>query len=1200
MSVTLLSLPESTQHRLTEFRSQYWRSRLSDALIIAVGPAVCSIIIFFILERFLSLPVWARTTLLLAGLPGLLIGLPAILIQLIQRSIRSDQLARLIRRHHPAIGDQLLGAIELAGSQQSSIGSQRLAEAAIRQVDEAFRARDVSAAIPVPIIRRYPLFCVAPLLAAALLFLVTPAAAWNSLQRWVLPLGDIPRYTFAQLESLPGKLIAARGEPLGFQIAVRDGSPWVPGQAAFRIGTKQAVQSDLVAGRYEFQIPPQTESVPVMFSAGDFYQEVLLEVADRPGLIAVHAEVTLPDYLQQSEVRTLDVRGGTVSIVRGARFTISGETSRELVSAELTDGLPIPGLRDDSEEIRPSDTPPPRRPVVPPKSAEEFTLEPRPEEEEQQSPEQNSADSENGALPPEATAPTVIKEETLTPVTMALDVREQQFRSSLLTASHSRLATIRWTDSLGLSAAEEFRLRLKTTEDAAPEIILHQLEPKAIVLSTEVITFEIQADDDFGLRRCGLQWQTFTEQPTSEPQTFGEKIVAAGDPSRTRLNLTAAFCAETEQIRPQLLKIQAFVEDYLPNRRRSLSAPVIVQVMSPEEHAVWIAEQMRRWNSLADEVYEQEMRLHIANRELRQLTSDELDQPERQRMLKQQAMAERASAELLGRVTDQGEQLIEQAVMNQQMLSEHLEAFAGSLQRLRGISERRMPSVEDLLAKSANAAGGTRNAGGAEATQEDDENLTVGQNRSSPAENAPDSNADSTEDKPATKSAGGPQMTDVESRLRKDPQNAESESEKSEADAADKAAEKVKAARAGLTVPVTTLQGGPQLPSPPEKQPAGAQKSLDEAVEEQAGLLSEFNAVRDELQSISDDLENSTFVKRFKAASRRQQEIAEELNRTLFRTFGRDRQTLDETQRQQMEQISQSEETQSRRVTDIQSDLEAWTRRRSEPRLLRILDEMKSTQIPGELQEIADRVRTNLAGESISRAEYWSDTLDRWGEELVSVPLPGGSADKKKPTPNGSLPPTVVLEIMRLLKSEIDLREETRSAEQSRSAIEEAQYRSLARTCQLQQAELFQRTRDIVTDIRALPEGDDRFSQEIASVELAGMAMLDAVRILSLPDTGADAVAAETEAIEELLRSRRVNPKGKGGGGKGNSPGEGGEGSTERAALEQYGPTSDRLASVRHRQGEQSTGDVTSPWPEEFQGGLDAFFQALENRHQEN
>ncbi|MFN9968316.1 MAG: hypothetical protein ACK58T_00325, partial [Phycisphaerae bacterium] len=148
----------------------------------------------------------------------------------------------------------------------------------------------------------------------------------------------------------------------------------------------------------------------------------------------------------------------------------------------------------------------------------------------------------------------------------------------MLTASHSRLATIRWTDSLGLSAAEEFRLRLKTTEDAAPEIILHQLEPKAIVLSTEVITFEIQADDDFGLRRCGLQWQTFTEQPTSEPQTFGEKIVAAGDPSRTRLNLTAAFCAETEQLRPQLLKIQAFVEDYLPNRRRSLSAPVIVQV----------------------------------------------------------------------------------------------------------------------------------------------------------------------------------------------------------------------------------------------------------------------------------------------------------------------------------------------------------------------------------------------------------------------------------------------------------------------------------------------------------------------------------------------------------------------------------------------------------------------------------------------
>ena len=54
--------------------------------------------------------------------------------------------------------------------------------------------------------------------------------------------------------------------------------------------------------------------------------------------------------------------------------------------------------------------------------------------------------------------------------------------------------------------------------------------------------------------------------------------------------------------------------------------------------------------------------------------------------------------------------------------------------------------------------------------------------------------------------------------------------------------------------------------------------------------------------------------------------------------------------------------------------------------------------------------------------------------------------------------------------------------------------------------------------------------------------MSDATEILARPETGGPAIAAETEAIELLLQSQRINPKG--GGGGGSTPGGGGTGTT--------------------------------------------------------
>ena len=106
--------------------------------------------------------------------------------------------------------------------------------------------------------------------------------------------------------------------------------------------------------------------------------------------------------------------------------------------------------------------------------------------------------------------------------------------------------------------------------------------------------------------------------------------------------------------------------------------------------------------------------------------------------------------------------------------------------------------------------------------------------------------------------------------------------------------------------------------------------------------------------------------------------------------------------------------------------------------------------------------------------------------------------------------------------------------------------------------------------------------------------MQDAADILDRPSTGPAAIAAETEAIELLLQSKRCNPNA--GGGGGSTPGGGGGGDTDQAAIALHGPGSDPNAHIEKRSVEQASGTAAEKLPEEFRDGLDQFFNALDQR----
>lgn len=189
-----------------------------------------------------------------------------------------------------------------------------------------------------------------------------------------------------------------------------------------------------------------------------------------------------------------------------------------------------------------------------------------------------------------------------------------------------------------------------------------------------------------------------------------------------------------------------------------------------------------------------------------------------------------------------------------------------------------------------------------------------------------------------------------------------------------------------------------------------------------------------------------------------------------------------------------------------------------------------------------------------------------------------------------------MLEVLQILEGEVNLREDTRVAEQAKPAIAKEEHGQQADQLAGTQKELRDRTDKVTQRIRDLPDGETEFGKEIRLLETVSGVMTEAAYLLAKADTGKPAIAAETEAIELLLQSKRFNPKGGGGGGA--NPGGGGGGDTKDSALSLIGSGLNDKEVREDRGVSQSTGQSGPGLPEEFRFGLDEYFNRLEKNSQ--
>ena len=253
-------------------------------------------------------------------------------------------------------------------------------------------------------------------------------------------------------------------------------------------------------------------------------------------------------------------------------------------------------------------------------------------------------------------------------------VTKANFGSDEVSVTDDGKMMLDWKDQFGLAGREPFELLIKPLVDEAPSVVTQDFPRQAVLLDSEQLNFRALSADDFGIRKIGMTWKGLDDKLTTP--ALGEKVIAVGGPDQSAIQVPATFSAKSLGIEPQPIEVKLWVEDYLPGRKRIYSAPHIFFVLTPEEHAIWITNQMSKWHRAALDVRDREMRLHERNKQLRAMTEEQLADDAMRNELRKQAGAESANGRKLSNLNSTGEDLLKMAARNPEIGVGHLEKWA--------------------------------------------------------------------------------------------------------------------------------------------------------------------------------------------------------------------------------------------------------------------------------------------------------------------------------------------------------------------------------------------------------------------------------------------------------------------------------------------------------------------------------------------
>ena len=636
-SVRSNAIPDSLRKQLEDFRVQLWRRKMTEAAAAGVIGLLVSFLLIYGLDRVWQTPGWARLLILLGGVSLFGGFAPYWLHRWVWGHRREEQIARLIAKRYPGLGDRLLGVIELQGQQEAGDSlSPRLRAAAMEVVAAEAGKRKLDDALPVPKHRKWALAALVLLVVASCAFITTPKAGLNALERWLNPFSDVQRYTFTQLEKPQQYLAVAYGEAFDIILKLAKNSERRPSNALGQYGLQPVISAKLEGDLYKFRFPGQQEKGSVVFRIGDLRHSLIVEPLQRPGVMSTRAFVTYPNYMSLPD-RTVELSTGELSLVEGSGLLFEMDMSREVCSGSYG----------------------------PSKASGQATELPL-------------ADLE--------------------PFEGVLEISGQMVKTAEIAVGRVPFELpFSWVDEFGLTGGLDFRLRVDAVKDAPPVAYTQGVERQQAILPEEAIDFEILGEDDFGLKEVGIEWVSIVSAPSEIPEVKGELILAKGAPEERRIIKPVVFSPAAFGIKPQRLELRAFSEDLYPGRGRVYSESILLSVLTREEHQQLLKSQFDRAISELEDAVRNEINNLDENQRLQKLSAEEMKEEENRRRLDTQEQEEAEAAQRMEEINEKMEDVVKGATRNGEIDKETMKKMAEALKSIQELADKDVPEVHEQL-----------------------------------------------------------------------------------------------------------------------------------------------------------------------------------------------------------------------------------------------------------------------------------------------------------------------------------------------------------------------------------------------------------------------------------------------------------------------------------------------------------------------
>ncbi|MCX7817749.1 MAG: hypothetical protein N2652_00800 [Kiritimatiellae bacterium] len=331
-----IELPLALQSRISAVRKRLRRLESALAAGLAATGATSSFLVLYVCDRLCETPSPVRWLCSIAGALSVALPFARWWWRWMWAPADLRQIARRIQRRIPALGDRLLGAVELADPQSgcAANASAPLRRAAIEQVAREADLIDVRAAAPAGMVQRIAVIAVGLFAAVTLLAVRHPEPARNALHRWLRPMASIARFTFVRIGELPAEMIVPLGEPFELECSVQGGKRRRPLNASCRVGRMRWKRFVGEEGRVRFQLPGQNHPAWLTLRVGDAIRHLRLRPEQRPALVELTATIRSPPWHGRGDETRL-VEAGWLTVPEAGAVMLRGRTTRDLVAATL-------------------------------------------------------------------------------------------------------------------------------------------------------------------------------------------------------------------------------------------------------------------------------------------------------------------------------------------------------------------------------------------------------------------------------------------------------------------------------------------------------------------------------------------------------------------------------------------------------------------------------------------------------------------------------------------------------------------------------------------------------------------------------------------------------------------------------------------------------------------------------------------------